>query len=325
MELVKDVTERGRSCYAAAMAHGVPAPTARKWLGRYLAQGIAGLADRSSRLCNIASMVSRLNCPSDRWGGMKSRWDAIVIGSGVGGLAAAALLARVAGKRVLVLGQHSEPGGLTHVFRCNGASWDVGIHYVGELQEGYPIRTSLDCLSAGQLHWNKTPDELERFIYRSINFAVPSDPGKYEERLVSRFPEQETAIRLYFRDIRATTRWTRLGFAQSFIPRPLVNFVWLVQHLTSAKVAQTTAGNDLTRNFRSPLLRAPLASQWGGYGLPPSQSAFAIHAQIVARKLDGARFPEGTRPNRQRSGEENRASWRRSSHMPGRDFYSVRS
>jgi len=29
MELVKDVTERGRSCYAAAMAHGVTAPTAR--------------------------------------------------------------------------------------------------------------------------------------------------------------------------------------------------------------------------------------------------------------------------------------------------------
>jgi transposase InsO family protein len=49
MELVKDVTERGLSPSAAAWAHGVSAPTARKWLGRYLAQGQAGLADRSSR------------------------------------------------------------------------------------------------------------------------------------------------------------------------------------------------------------------------------------------------------------------------------------
>jgi transposase InsO family protein len=49
MELVKDVTERGVSACAAAAAHGVTAPTARKWLGRYLAQGIGGLADRSSR------------------------------------------------------------------------------------------------------------------------------------------------------------------------------------------------------------------------------------------------------------------------------------
>jgi transposase InsO family protein len=49
MELVKDITERGLSPCSAAAVHGVTAPTARKWLGRYLAQGLTGLADRSSR------------------------------------------------------------------------------------------------------------------------------------------------------------------------------------------------------------------------------------------------------------------------------------
>jgi len=49
MELVEDITQRGLSPCKAAVAHGVTAPTARKWLGRYLAQGQAGLADRSSR------------------------------------------------------------------------------------------------------------------------------------------------------------------------------------------------------------------------------------------------------------------------------------
>jgi transposase InsO family protein len=49
MELVKDVTERGLSLCAAAAEHGVSAPTARKWLGRYLVHGQAALADRSSR------------------------------------------------------------------------------------------------------------------------------------------------------------------------------------------------------------------------------------------------------------------------------------
>jgi transposase InsO family protein len=49
MELVKDITERGLSPSAAAAAQGVTVPTARKWLGRYLAQGQAGLSDRSSR------------------------------------------------------------------------------------------------------------------------------------------------------------------------------------------------------------------------------------------------------------------------------------
>jgi len=49
MELVEDITKRRLSPCAAAAMHGVSAPTARKWLGRYLAQGSAGLSDRSSR------------------------------------------------------------------------------------------------------------------------------------------------------------------------------------------------------------------------------------------------------------------------------------
>ena len=42
-------------------------------------------------------------------------YDAIVIGSGIGGLASAAMLAKHGGKRVLVLERHYAPGGYTHV------------------------------------------------------------------------------------------------------------------------------------------------------------------------------------------------------------------
>jgi transposase InsO family protein len=49
LEMVQDVTERGLSQGAAALAQGVSVPTIRKWLGRYLAYGEAALADRSSR------------------------------------------------------------------------------------------------------------------------------------------------------------------------------------------------------------------------------------------------------------------------------------
>ena len=106
-------------------------------------------------------------------------YDAIVIGSGIGGLTAAGLLARVAGKKVLVLERHSEPGGLTHVFRRDGASWDVGLHYVGQMQPGSPTRAFLDFLSDGRLRWNAMPDEFERFHYPGLDFAVPSDPARY--------------------------------------------------------------------------------------------------------------------------------------------------
>ena len=41
-------------------------------------------------------------------------WDAIVIGSGMGGMTTAAILAKT-GARVLVLEQHYVPGGFTHL------------------------------------------------------------------------------------------------------------------------------------------------------------------------------------------------------------------
>ena len=49
IEMVRDITQHGLSVPQAALAHGVSAPTARKWLGRYLVDGNAGLGDASSR------------------------------------------------------------------------------------------------------------------------------------------------------------------------------------------------------------------------------------------------------------------------------------
>ena len=64
-------------------------------------------------------------------------YDAIVIGSGMGGLAFASIMAKLRRWRVLVLERHFKIGGFTHTFtRPGGWSWDVGLHYVGEMGEG---------------------------------------------------------------------------------------------------------------------------------------------------------------------------------------------
>ena len=61
-------------------------------------------------------------------------YDAIVIGSGIGGLTTASLMAQ-AGKKVLVLEQHYVAGGACHTFTSKGYEFATGIHYVGELEE----------------------------------------------------------------------------------------------------------------------------------------------------------------------------------------------
>lgn len=219
-------------------------------------------------------------------------YDAIIIGSGIGGMTAAGLLAGVAGKKVLVLEKHFEPGGLTHTFRRDGAAWDVGLHYVGDMTPGTQSRAFFDYLSGGQLRWNRMPDAFERFVYPGMDFAVPSDSQRYEQLLIAAWPSEARAIRRYFKDTRRVVRWTTLGFARGMVPRPVEPLLRLLQRLTGRLATQTTR-TYLQSRFRSPPLRALLASQWGDYGLPPVRSAFAIHAQIVHHYLHGGWFPEG--------------------------------
>ena len=60
--------------------------------------------------------------------------DAIIIGSGIGGLSLGAFLSRV-GKKVLVLEQHYIAGGCCHAFDEGGYEFDTGIHYIGNFQK----------------------------------------------------------------------------------------------------------------------------------------------------------------------------------------------
>jgi len=59
----------------------------------------------------------------------RDRYDAIVIGSGLGGLTTAGLLAR-AGKSVLIVERHDRPGGYAHAFRRRGYRFDSAVHLV---------------------------------------------------------------------------------------------------------------------------------------------------------------------------------------------------
>ena len=60
IEMVRSILERGLTPAKAAAEAGVSQPTARKWLGRFLAQGEAGLRDRSSRPRRSPRSISSL-------------------------------------------------------------------------------------------------------------------------------------------------------------------------------------------------------------------------------------------------------------------------
>lgn len=98
-----------------------------------------------------------------------SHWDAIVIGSGIGGLAFAAIVARLRNWRVLVLERHFKIGGYTHTFSRRGFTWDVGLHYVGEMAPGMSGSRLFNFVTGGRVDRCPMPDVYDVFVYPGLS------------------------------------------------------------------------------------------------------------------------------------------------------------
>ncbi|EMJ96722.1 phytoene desaturase family protein [Leptospira alstonii] len=223
----------------------------------------------------------------------RTHYDLIIIGSGIGALTVASLMAQYRDKKVLILEQHFKAGGFTHVFKREGKFlWDVGIHYIGDMDENSMLRKIFDLITRNQVEWNKMPQIFEKFVYPGFTFGENSDPEQYQKDLISLFPEESEAIRNYFNDVRKVASWHGRHMILKALPPFLDKFKHTIDLIGSSSALITTK-EYLDGNFRSPKLKAVLASQWGDYGLPPSLSAFAIHALIVAHYLKGGYYPIG--------------------------------
>ena len=111
-------------------------------------------------------------------------YDAIVIGSGAGGLTAAVALAQ-AGKKVLVLEQHDRPGGWTHSFTLNSYRFSPGVHYIGDLQEGGGLRRIYDGLGVSQdlTFIELNPDGYDHIVIGEKKIDFPKGKENLIERL----------------------------------------------------------------------------------------------------------------------------------------------
>lgn len=222
-----------------------------------------------------------------------NKYDVIVIGSGIGGLASAAILSKMAKKKVLVIEQHWELGGLTHEFKRKGKfSWDVGLHYIGKMKKGEMAHNLFDFITDKKVSWNELPYEFETFIYPDFKFKVPSNKEEYIKKLCGQFPGEIKAIKQYFKDLRKASRWAELNMMADLVPK-FIGFIIRLLNKKNESIALSTTKNYLDSHFKDEKLKALLVSQWGDYGLPPGKSAFLMHSIIVNHYLDGAIYPEG--------------------------------
>ncbi|MFQ5407544.1 MAG: phytoene desaturase family protein, partial [Anaerolineales bacterium] len=222
-----------------------------------------------------------------------SHYDVVVIGAGLGGLSAAAYLARE-GKRVLVLEHHSVPGGYAHEFRRGHYRFEVALHALDGVAPGgwsYPVLSDLGVFDRVKFH-RLDPFYTARFPDHQI--AAHADPVEYEAELMRHFPEQAAGIRALtdamlqvFFDVRRFMVDGELGRRP-----PLAQIPERYPHMVGAMAENW--GDFMGRHIDDPKLQAVVSTLWSYYGLPPNRlNAATFILPWVSYHVYGAYYPEG--------------------------------
>ena len=226
-------------------------------------------------------------------GGDRERWDAIVIGSGLGGLTAAAYLC-AAGRRALVLEAHYVAGGNSQVFRRRigdrSYEFDVGIHYIGECGRDGLITSVLHGVGLAErvVFRPLDPDGYSTLVFPDFTFRVPVGWDRYRERLIATFPDEAEGIGRVVDVLRQVgeegRRLQREELQMRDVATEAPRFLeWGLRPVTEL----------FSEHRLSPRASAVLLGEQATYAVRPSRSPVVVQAGISHHFLRGAYYPEG--------------------------------
>jgi prolycopene isomerase len=212
-------------------------------------------------------------------------YDVVIIGTGMGGLTAGALLAK-RGLKVLLLEKGSQPGGYVVSFRKDGFTFDATGVFVGGCEPGGEFDALLREVDV-QLEFKRI-DSI-RNIYPGFEIALQEGGfNHYIDRLKALFPEEERGIEEYEHTI------LRIGAEVKALSRikwyekalfPL--FFWNL-----VRFSATTHKAILDRLFAGHELKIALSSL--PVTVPPSQLSFLFVATLLSKVISkGAYYPKG--------------------------------
>lgn len=223
----------------------------------------------------------------------REQWDAIVIGSGLGGLCAAAYLC-AAGKRTLVLESHYVAGGNSQVFRRKHKGqeyeFDVGIHYIGECGRDGIITAALNGLGMAErvVFRPLDSDGYSTLHFPDVTFRVPFGWDRYRARLHETFPNEREAldgVLDVMQEISSTGRRLRrdeLAMADVVTEDP--GFLqWGLRPIT-----ELFAEKNLSEQAAAVIL-----GEQGCYAVRPSDTPVVMAAGLTDHFLRGAYYPVG--------------------------------
>lgn len=138
---------------------------------------------------------------------MNKKYDIVIIGSGLGGLVSAVILAKE-GKKVCVLEKNRQYGGNLQTFVRDKTIFDTGVHYIGGLSEGqnlYKYFSYLGIMKHLKLK-RLDKDGFDKITFDDDEIEYPHAQGydNFVKNLLQFFPEEEENIKTYCKQIQYT-------------------------------------------------------------------------------------------------------------------------
>ncbi|MBB6679909.1 NAD(P)/FAD-dependent oxidoreductase [Aequorivita sp. 609] len=138
---------------------------------------------------------------------MTEKYDVVIIGSGLGGLVSAIILAKE-GYSVCVLEKNQQFGGNLQTFSRNKTIFDTGVHYIGGLSEGQNLNRYFKYLGILDDITLKKMDEdgFDRITFDNDpkEYKYAQGYERFKKTLLEEFPEEEKAIDAYCNKMKET-------------------------------------------------------------------------------------------------------------------------
>ncbi len=227
------------------------------------------------------------------------KYDAIIIGAGIGGLTTGATLAK-AGKKVLVLEQHNIVGGCATVYKRRGSSpdkfvkFEVGLHEMdwadNSVEMKHVIFKKLGLYKKIKLI--STP-QFVRIKSKGMDLEIPEGHKEAMKALEKQFPSEKAGIRKYFAGLK------RMGYMIRRVPYELKFLDFMFYPITTFPMhlyqmfTQKKTSDVMNSLFKNDKLKRVLNANIVYYHDNPYEFGWYYHACAQGAYYNSAKFVRG--------------------------------